>query len=249
MVRDWTKKGEMVKPLSDYSAPSKAKVLLISDEPVAAKVWGFSLNQMGLDVTLLDVSSNVMDIWEEERPDLIILEDFNKQPEEIEICKQMRAVSVVPILFLTVRLDETFQLEVYRSGADECITFPITPRLFQAKVLAWLRRTLTIPMNAFDAVRAGDFKLDSNHKTLTMPSGETIRLTSLESRLLFLLMNHAGRLLETAEITDKVWGYCGEGDSSLLKNLVYRLRKKIEPNPNQPRYLITEGNTGYRFIP
>lgn len=237
-----------MKPLSDFSAPTKAKVLMISDEPVTAKVWAYSLNQMELDVTLFDVDDSVMARWEEERPDLIILEDFNQETEEIELCKQLRAVSAVPILFLTAKLDESFHLEVYRSGADESIAFPITPRLFQAKVKAWLRRTQSIPMNALDEIHAGSFNLNMDHKTLMLPSRETMRLTSLESRLLFLLMSHPGRLMTAEEITDKVWGYCGEGDSGLLKNLVYRLRKKIEPNPNQPRYLVTDGNQGYRFL-
>ena len=227
---------------------SRAKVLIVSDEPVTARVWGFSLNQAGLDVRLVGINEAVMDIWAEELPDLIIIEDFNKEVEELELCKNLRAETVVPILYLTSKTDEAFSLEVYRIGADECIPFPISPRLFQAKVNAWLRRMFTVPVTVFDEVKSDGLRLNMDQRRLQKPSGETVRLTVLEARLLYVLMSHPGQVFERDTLVEKVWGYYGEGDPHLLKNLVYRVRRKIEADPTQPRYLVTEGNTGYRLL-
>lgn len=226
----------------------RPRVLIISDEPETAQVWGFSLSQVGLETRLVSVSEAVMQIWAEELPDLIIIEDFNDQVEELELLRQLRAETVVPILYLTGKTDEPFLVETYRFGSDETIPFPISPRLFQAKVSAWLRRTQSMPMTALDEVRAGGFILNPESRWLSLPSGDMVRLSMLEARLLYLLMTHPGRAFETYQLLERIWGYYGEGDSILLKNLVYRLRRKIEPDPAQPRYLVTEANLGYKFI-
>jgi two-component system response regulator RegX3 len=181
-------------------------------------------------------------------PDLIILEDFNAQDEELELCQKLRAETAVPILYLTSKTGEAFFLKTYKTGADECIPLPISPRLFQAKVSAWLRRTQSMPMTALDEVAGGGFRLNPGQRRLATPDGEVLRLTILESRLLFLLMSHAGRVFETETLVERVWGSYGSGDSVLLKNLVYRLRRKIEPDPGSPRYLLTEASQGYKFV-
>jgi two-component system response regulator RegX3 len=224
-----------------------AKVLIISDELSTAEVWGFSLNIVGLNVTLIGIADPILETWIELAPDLIIIEDFNKDVEEIELCRQLRKETAVPILFLTGKTEESFQLQVYEVGADECITFPITPRLFQAKVKAWLRRTMSVPLAVLNEVETGELRLNVAKRVLSLPEGDQVKLTNLESRLLYLLMSHPGRGFETEEIVNRVWGYWGEGDGTLLKNLVYRLRRKIEPNPTQPRFIITVEGRGYGF--
>ena len=233
-------------PIGD-SPRSKAKVLIISDEPEMARIWGYSLNQIGLDVALIGISDQTLQAWSDELPDLILIEDFNTDIEEIELCRQLRAETVVPILYLTTKNDEGFQLEAYKVGADECVPFPVSPRLFQAKVKAWLRRTQTIPMAALDEIQAGDLRLNPASKQLTRSSGEGFKLTMLETRLLYPLMSHPGRVYETESLVERIWGFYGNGDRDLLKNLVYRLRRKIEPDPAHPRYLLTSVNGGYLF--
>lgn len=222
-------------------------VLIISDEPETARVWGFSLNQIGLEVVLIDVNDQPLQTWAELAPDLIILEDFNQDVEELDLCRQLRAETAAPILYLSAKTTEAFQLEAYKAGADECILFPLSPRLFNAKVTAWLRRTQNMPMAALDEIEAGGFRLSPAQKSLVLPGGKVVRLTALESRLLFMLMSHPGVVFETERLVERVWGFYGSGDSSLLKNLVYRLRRKLEPDPACPRYLVTEGTLGYLF--
>jgi two-component system response regulator MtrA len=240
----------MVNGLSpQFHTQMQAKVLIITDEPETARVWGFSLNQVGLDVQLIDVMDQPLRVWAEEVPDLIIIEDFNDEDEELELCRQLRAETVVPILYFTAKLGEAFQMEAYKVGADECISYPISPRLFQAKVIAWLRRTQSLPMVALDEVQASGFRLNPSQKCLLTPRGEELRLTVLESRLMYLLMSHPWVVFESESLVERVWGYYGSGDNNLLKNLVYRLRRKIELEPGQPRYLLTEGTRGYKFCP
>lgn len=225
----------------------RARVLIISDEQLTAEVWSYSLSRLGLDVTLVGITDPIIEKFVETTPDLIIIEDFNKDIEEIELCKRLRGESVAPILYLTGKTDEAFQLQVYEVGADECITFPITPRLFQVKVKAWLRRTMSIPFSILNEIELDRLRLDVDKRILNLPTGDRVKLTNLESRLLYLFMSYPGRVFEVDEIVNKVWGYWGEGDGTLLKNLVYRLRRKIEPNPNQPRHIVTVEGSGYGF--
>lgn len=226
---------------------AKAKILIISDEPELAKVWGFSIEQLGLDVSLTGLPKRVADVIARETPDLIIIEDFNDEIEELDLCRELRTTSVVPIMFMTNKISEGFQLDVYKAGADECIPYPITPRLFLAKVNAWLRRTMQMPTSAVDEVEVGGFRLDVDRKHLIKPCGGVVRLTTIEARLLFLLMTHPNRSIEGDEVTERIWGYYGRGDTRLLKNHVYRLRRKIETDPSNPRHLLTLGNNGYMF--
>jgi two-component system KDP operon response regulator KdpE len=102
---------------------------------------------------------------------------------------------------------------------------------------------------SLEVVQVSDFKLDPQSRQVLKPPEKGIRLTNLEFRLLYLLMKNPGRILEAEFIVDRVWGYHGEGNSHLLKNLVYRLRRKIEPDPNSTSHILTEPGMGYRFQP
>lgn len=225
----------------------KAKVLIISDEPVTANVWGFSLTQAGLDVCLVDLQEDTTEVFERELPDLIIIEDFNDQIEELEICRQLRSVTIVPILYLTATTNENFLLDTYQAGSDETIPYPITPRLFQAKVRAWLRRTRDIPLDSLDEIRLSGFVLDADQKRLILPSNNWVKLTLLETRLMFLLLSHPNKTIPSEELIEKVWGYQSKIDRRLLKNHIYRLRRKIEADPGHPEYLVNDGYTGYKL--
>ena len=238
----------MESAVNNTASRTTAKVLIISDEPDTARIWGFSLMQVGLEVSVIGISDSTLQTWAEALPDLIIIEDFNTQIEELELCQQLRAETVVPILYMTTKVDEGFLLEAYRVGADECVPFPVSPRLFQAKVKAWLRRVQAMPMTALDEVQAGAFRLNPANKRLVNAASEVIKLTVLEARLLYQLMSHPGWIFEPDRLVERVWGYYGDGDSALLKNLVYRLRRKIEPDPGRPRYLLTEASAGYKFV-
>lgn len=230
-------------------AKKNATVLVISDDPQSARMWAYGLKQSNLDTCLAGFSEKTLGIWMDEFPDLIVLEDYNAQADVLEFCRRMRGDAAVPILLLTSRNDEAYLLEAYAAGVDDCVPHPVSPRLFMAKVTAWLRRSHMVPAAALDEIQVSGFHLDPDYKQVILPDGQAVKLTNLETRLLYLLMNHPGWIMETNYLIDRVWGFFGRGDSALLKNVVYRLRRKIEPNPSQPRYLITESTLGYRFMP
>jgi two-component system KDP operon response regulator KdpE len=156
-------------------------------------------------------------------------------------------VSPVPILLLTRKSDEIFQMEAYRAGVDECILQPITPLLFLAKVRAWLRQTRNLPYAAVENVHTGRFVLEPGCRRLSLPDGSSAQLTNLEVRLLYILMSHPGQPIDSTTLIERIWGSYGGGDNVMLKNLVYRLRRKIEEKPARPAHLLTDANLGYRF--
>ena len=230
------------------SSPAvSASVMIVSDEVESARIWAFSLKQAGYEVCLAGFSEKTLRIWSEEFPDIIVLEDLNSQMDVFQFCSALRQEATIPILLLTSRSNEAYQMEAYQAGADDCIPPPVSPRLFLAKIRAWLRRSQVVPSVALDQVQAGEFRLDPDRRQVLIPGGSEVKLTNLESRLLYLLMVHPGWVLETNYLVDRVWGHFGEGDGVLLKNVVYRLRKKIEPDPGQPRYILTESTIGYKF--
>ena len=223
-----------------------AKIMVVSDDPEIAAVWAFTLQQAGLATCLSPMTDEALQHWAEELPDLIVVDSHAWQNEDIEICRALRKESVIPILLFTSQNDEYYLLEAYKVGLDEVVAQPVSPRLFTAKVRAWLRHIQEVPSAGMEDRQVGGFHLDPNHRLVTM-NGSPIRLTHLETRLLYQLMSYPGRLFETPTLVERVWGRYGEGDSVLLKNLVYRLRRKIETDPSHPSYLITEGAAGYRF--
>jgi DNA-binding response OmpR family regulator len=231
----------------DIQSTSRIKGLVITDELESGKIWGYSLEQIGIQVTLVKVTEDIPVIWREILPDLVLLEDFNPEIEELEVCRQLRQISPVPILLLTMKTDETFQLEAYRAGVDECILQPISPLLFLAKVRTWLRQTRSLPYAAVGDLEAGGFVLEPDCRRLSLPDGSRLQLTNLEMRLLYVLMSHPGKPVDSASLIERIWGSYGGGDHVMLKNLVYRLRRKIETEPNNPACLLTDANLGYRF--
>jgi len=188
-----------------------------------------------------------IDKWAEEYPDLVVVDSHAWQMEDIEFCRKLRAETVIPILLFTSQNDEYYLLEAYKAGVDECVPQPVSPRIFSAKVHAWLRHVRAMPSLAIENLEIGDLRLDPERRILWLAGGDAVRLTYLEMRLLYQLMSRPGQVIENSALVEGVWGRYGEGDGALLKNLVYRMRKKFEPDPARPKYLLTEGNIGYSF--
>jgi DNA-binding response OmpR family regulator len=226
----------------------EAKTLVIYDDADSGLAWSGALKAAGIDATTTHIGPNTIAFWSEVLPDLIVIEDFDGEPEELALCVRLRRQATVPIVLLTTQLDEEFHLRAYRAGVDECIALPVNPQLFVAKVKAWLRRTMTLPTATLDTIGVGGFQLEPAGRRLTTESGRTLRLTNLELRLLLVLMTAPGRAIDQAALIERVWGPYGGGDAVMLKNVVYRLRRKLEPDPRQPRYLLTVDHTGYSFM-
>ena len=188
--------------------------------------------------------------WEENPFDLILINAGDENLcEARQFCQDLRAFVANPIIFLTEDSRESNQVEIYEAGVDECIVMPITVRLLMTKLVAWLRRSWKIPTETLDTLHTGTFQLDSVRRYLIDDCGKQTKLTNLEFRLMHLFLNNPNCVLESSLILNRVWGHSAGGDCTLLKHLVYRLRRKIEPNPGDPRYLQTASGEGYIFLP
>ena len=223
-----------------------ARILLVSDEPTTARTWAFLFAQKGFVSELAGSAGEALALWERDPYDLVVIDEHTPALDGIALCRRLRAMAVNPILLLPVRGEEAQVLRAYEAGADECIVKPISPRLLLAKLLAWQHRAWMVPTKALPKLQAADVQLDPDRRELVMAGDGAVKLTNLEFRLLHLLMSQPGRPFDSDLIVERVWGYDG-GEAALVKNLVYRLRRKIEPDPSQPRYLQMVAGEGYSF--
>lgn len=224
-----------------------ALVMVIGDDLLGAKVWAYSLQQLGLETCLAELNNEGMALFQSEMPDLVLVDSHAPNPELQAIFHQLREASPAPVIAILGQSDEQMVLDVYRAGVDDCLVRPVSLAILLAKVQVWLRRGREKPSLTLEAVQVGDFCLDPRRRRLTLPGGSQWKLTYLEARLMHTLLAHPGHIVETDSLVESIWGRYGHGDSSLLKNLVYRLRQKVEPRPSQPRYILTEPNVGYRL--
>ena len=228
-----------MKQVETIDATPVTKVFVVCDRSDTAPVWGYILRQQGLSVVLEPALEKAMDRWTTENPDLVVLDVDLPHADRMDLYQKFRAVSVAPILLFLPTYHETEMLEAYAAGVDEVVVKPISPAIFLAKIMAWMRRSWTVPTAELSQVRAGKHRLDPARRCMIDPDGRDVRLTNLEFRLLHLLMSRPGHVFSAEDIIEALWGGYGNGDQVLLKNVVYRLRKKIEADPGRPAYLQT----------
>jgi len=224
------------------------KVLVVSNQQTTGPLWVFSLQQQQqLDVVLEPVPANTLTRWEADNPDMVILDINLPETHILELVKKLREETIVPIMLLTSARSEEFVLEAYDAGVDDYMLKPVSPSLFNAKIKAWLRRLGNIPVSALDTVKVGDYSLTPSERKIKVGDTDPIRLSNLEFRLLFLLMNRPGHTITVEELNQRVWGYSSEADNTMLKNVIYRLRRKIEMDPASPQLIQTVPGVGYKF--
>jgi len=228
--------------ITDSDSSASHRVFVVCDQDATAPIWGYIIREKGL-VAILETSvQRAMERSMEEIPDLIVIDVNAPHVQRMELCRKFRALSASPILLFLPANNETEILEAYQNGVDECVIKPISPAIFLAKIMAWVRRSWAVPMSP---VRTGKLKLDPARRSALEPDGNEIKLTNLEFRLLHLLMSHPGYVFKNEEIMQTVWGV--EGDMAVLKNVVYRLRKKMEMDLGKQLYLIQTWPGGYSF--
>jgi two-component system, OmpR family, response regulator MtrA len=222
------------------------KILIVSDLQTTSPLWAFNITQQRWDITLEPHPAKATQRWAEILPDLIVC-DIDSESASLELITKLREDAVLPILLLTSNHSDQFLLDVYEAGVDECVLKPIHALLFEAKLKAWLRRSSTVPVDVLDTLKVDDLHLIPSDRAVVLDSRDPIHLTNLELRLLYYLMGRPGRTLTTGELCQRVWSHHSIGDPATLKNLVYRLRRKIEADPANPHYLHTVAGVGYRF--
>lgn len=221
-------------------------IMIVCDEPTTSRVWGMLLVDLHCHPIIANTVSHALEALEESAPDLIVVDVTSRDVNGVQICRTLREHVVVPMLFFTPINNETHMLEAYQAGADDCIIKPISPALFLAKIRVWLHRSWTVQVESLNKLTVGEYTLDPSTHHLLSKDGRKIRLSNLEFRVLYLLADHPNQTFSNEEIIGRVWGFNDDRNSVLVKNVIYRLRKKIEPNPNEARYIRTETG-GYLF--
>jgi DNA-binding response OmpR family regulator len=218
------------------------KILVVDDDLELAGLIAYALRQAGYLVVEAADGVAALAAFEREEPALVILDVNLPRLDGLEVCRRLRQESATPIMMLTVRGAEEDEVAGLDLGADDYLTKPFSPRALLARVRALLRRSgeeKPAPMVA------GDFALDLELQSVSVAGGAPVRLTRLELRLLQLLLVNAGHALPAERLLSHVWGSRGAGDRQLVKQLVHRLRQKIEADAAQPRYLQTVAGVGY----
>jgi DNA-binding response OmpR family regulator len=220
------------------------KILVVDDDPDLLALVSFALAQSGFAVVKAANVGSAIQAFSSEAPDLAILDINLPDGTGFDICAAIRRQSRIPVMMLTVRGEEEDLVRALDLGADDYLTKPFSPRTLLARVRALLRRA---GLEAGGAMTAGSLRLDLEAHSLQNGSAAPVKLTKLETRLLQILIANAGHVVGTERLLTHVWGHRGSGDRQLLKQLVHRLRQKIEEDPAAPRYLKTESGAGYRL--
>jgi DNA-binding response OmpR family regulator len=220
------------------------KLLVVDDDPDLLALVGFALTNAGYAVVKAADAPEALRVFDAEVPDLVILDINLPTGSGFDVCRAIRGRSQVPIMMLTARGEEEDLVRALELGADDYLTKPFSPRTLLARVKALLRRA---GIEAGDRVEAGRVSLDLESHSLVIAGGEPLRLTRLETRLLQILVAQAGHVVPAERLLAHVWGHRGSGDRQLLKQLVHRLRQKLERDPAGADLLHTESGVGYRL--
>jgi DNA-binding response OmpR family regulator len=222
------------------------KILVVDDDLDLTALIAFALRQAGYLVVEANDGESALRQFAAEAPDLVVLDGNLPRVDGFEVCRRLRAESRTPILMLTVRGDEADVVRGLDLGADDYLTKPFSPRTLLARIRALLRRS---GIEKSDEVSSGRIELDVGRHEVRVDGGTPVRLTKLEFRMLQLMVAHAGQAIETERLLLHVWGQRASGDRQLLKQLVHRLRQKIETDPAAPRFLRTVPGVGYELDP
>lgn len=222
------------------------QILLIDDEVAIQRAMAPLLRSRGYGVTVAGSGREGIHAAERERPDLIILDLGLPDMDGTEVCRQLRERSDTAILILSARGAEQDKVAALDQGADDYVTKPFGPEELMARVRSALRRSLGREETLHGQLQRGDLTIDFDRHRVYRGDVD-IRLTPKELELLTLLVTHAGRVLTHRRILKAIWGDHSADQPEHLRVLMGQLRKKIEPDPAQPRYLLTEPWIGYRF--
>lgn len=221
------------------------KALIVDDDRVLADVVAFALRREGFQVFQAHDGATALQRWVEDKPDLILLDVNLPKMDGFTVLQRIRREADTPVIMLTVRGEDDDVVHGLELGADDYITKPFSPRQLVARAQAVLRRAgLSATPSAY---WVGDLQFEPDRRQVRVRSGEPVALTILEARLLGYLLDNAGRVLTNDAIIDHVWGPRG-GDRDMLRQLVRRVRSKIEPDPTHPVYLTTIPGLGYGLM-
>ena len=225
------------------------KVLIVDDDPRVRDALEIGIQLQWQDATVLTAENGEagLDRFFDEEPDVVLLDVNMPRMTGFDVLKAIRQVSDVPVIMLTARGDDVDQVRGLELGADDYVAKPFSHLALMARIKAVLRRAeLPPPVQALPDFQAGDLAIHFQNENVTM-SGEAVKLTPVEYKLLYHLVRNAGHLLPHQALLDRVWGSNYDASPEYLKVFVSRLRAKLR-RPGGPEYIQTERGRGYRFV-
>lgn len=222
------------------------RILVVEDEESFSDPLSYLLKKEGYDVSVAETGPAALEEFDRSGADLVLLDLMLPGLSGIDVCRALRARSSVPVIMLTAKDSEIDKVVGLEIGADDYVTKPYSSRELLARIKAVLRR-LQEPEDLLPStLEAGPVRMDVERHVVTVNGGQ-VALPLKEFELLEMLLRNAGRVLTRMQLIDRVWGSDYVGDTKTLDVHVKRLRAKIEPDPGQPRYIVTVRGLGYKF--
>jgi len=228
-----------------YNKGKMTTILIIEDEPELVRVLRSYLEKAGFSVLSAGRGDTGLSTWEHKQPDLVILDLNLPGMDGLDVAREIRRKSNIPLIMLTARVEETDQLIGLEMGADDYIPKPFSPRVVVARVRALLRRAEPAP-NTSQVLRAADLEINLDAHTVER-AGESLELTPTEFNLLATLAGQPGRAFSRLQLLEAAQGMAYEGYERTIDAHIKNLRGKLEADPRQPRYIETVFGVGYRF--
>jgi two-component system KDP operon response regulator KdpE len=227
---------------------SGVRILVVDDEPRYVRAIQVNLEASGYQVLTARDGQTALELAAREKPDLILLDIRMPGLDGYTACSRIREFSTAPIIMLSALADSPDKVKGLDTGADDYVTKPFSADELLARVRAALRRVELLERPELEPTfQADDLVVDFSQQRVFM-SGQEIKLTSTEYRLLCELVKHAGRVLVPEYLLEKIWGGECVGDNRLLWQVIHRLRRKIEHDPQAPQYIQTRPGLGYVFV-
>jgi DNA-binding response OmpR family regulator len=221
------------------------KVLVADDDADLRALISFTLRRAGYEVHLATTGESALQAYSREAPDFVLLDINMPPPDGLEVCRRIRNRSNTPVMILTVRSREEDLIAAFDAGADDYVRKPFSPRALIARVRALARRAE--PLCA-GPLQAGNLKLDPDRYTLQVGSDAPVQLTPLELKAVHLMMTTPGRTVTAERLLTQLWGAATFRERRTLKQLIYRLRNKLERKPSRPEVLQTTPGAGYKLV-
>jgi two-component system, OmpR family, KDP operon response regulator KdpE len=226
------------------ASPNGVRVLVVDDEPQILRALEITLRREGYDVATARTAGDALATAAAHPPEAVILDLLLPDGRGTEVARELREWSSVPILVLSAVEDEAEKVAALDAGADDYVTKPFSVEELLARLRAALRRSVPERQQVLEV---GELRIDVRKRLVTV-GGEAVPLTPTEYELLRLLAENEGRLLTHPMILQKVWGPAYSRESNYLHVYVSHLRRKIEPDPARPQYILTEPGVGYRLV-
>lgn len=230
------------------STADKKLILVVDDEPRMTKFVRMNLELEGYRVAEAANGLEALEKVKNDLPDLVILDVNMPELDGFETLKLIRQTGNVPVIMLTVKGDEEDRIKGLELGADDYVTKPFSPRELASRVKAVLRRTSMAAPTEKTEIKVDDYLQIDFKKREVIVGGKHIKLRPTEYRLLYHLVNNAGYVMTHDMLLAKVWGHEYRDESQYVRLYINYLRQKIEPDPANPKYILTEHGVGYRFV-